>query len=123
MTVELPQVEFEKLTAPGDNQETIEAKKEIEGARQKQYERFKDNKILTNSEMEIPEIKKYCQIDSSASNIMRNYVDSGKLSARGYHRVLKIARTIADLAETEEIALENLHEALMYRLPDLPDNQ
>ncbi len=118
MVVELPQVEFEKLTAPSSNQETIEAKGEIEKARKIQYERFQENQMMTNSEMEIPEIKKYCQINSSANNILRSYVNSGKLSARGYHRVLKIARTIADLAKTEEITLENLHEALMYRLAE-----
>lgn len=118
MVVELPQVEFEKLIAPNSNQETIEAKNNIKEARRRQYERFRENKILTNGEMEILEIKKYCQIDSTANNILRNYVNSGKLSARGYHRVLKIARTIADLDGNEEIVLENLHEALMYRLSD-----
>jgi magnesium chelatase family protein len=118
MVVELPQVEFEKLIAPNSNQETIEAKNNIKEARIRQYERFRENKILTNSEMEILEIKKYCQIDSVANNTLRSYVNSGKLSARGYHRVLKIARTIADLDGNEEIILENLHEALMYRLSD-----
>ncbi|MBU1045582.1 YifB family Mg chelatase-like AAA ATPase [Patescibacteria group bacterium] len=118
MVVELPQVQFEKLIAPNSSQETIKARREIEKARKIQNERFQENKAMTNSEMEIPEIKKYCQINSATNNILRGYVNSGKLSARGYHRVLKIARTIADLAGTEEITLENLHEALMYRLAE-----
>jgi len=66
--------------------------------------------------MEIPQIKKYCQIDSKSQNLLRNYVDSGKLSARGYHRVLKVARTIADLGNSENISFNHLSEALMYRI-------
>jgi len=66
--------------------------------------------------MEIPQIKKYCQIDSRSESLLRNYVDSGKLSARGYHRVLKVARTIADLENSENILFNHLSEALMYRI-------
>ena len=66
--------------------------------------------------MQIAQIKKYCQLDSKSQNILRRFVDSGKLSARGYHRVLKIARTIADLDTSENIKYEHLTEALMYRM-------
>ena len=85
----------------------------IEKAREIQKQRFGN---LTNSEMKIPQIKKYCQVDSKSQSILRKYVDSGKLSARGYHRVLKVSRTIADLDEKENISFENVSEALMYRL-------
>ena len=70
--------------------------------------------------MEIPEIKKYCQIDSKSGTLLRKYVDSGKLSARGYHRVLKVARTIADLENSEKILYNHLSEALMYRVREEP---
>ena len=66
--------------------------------------------------MEIPQIKKYCQVDPASQNLLRNAVDSGKLSARGYHRILKVARTIADLGNSEKILLDHLSEALSYRL-------
>ena len=69
--------------------------------------------------MNIPQIKKYCQIDSSSQNILRKYVDSGKLSARGFHRVLKIARTIADLEKKENISFEDISEALSYRIREV----
>jgi magnesium chelatase family protein len=85
-------------------------------ARKIQKERFKKDK--TNSEMEIPEIKKYCEIDSKSENLLRKYVDSGRLSVRGYHRVLKVARTIADLEGSEKISFEHLSEALSYRIKE-----
>jgi magnesium chelatase family protein len=66
--------------------------------------------------MEIPQIKKYCQIDFPSRNLLKKAVDSGKLSARGYHRVLKVARTIADLEESEKILFDHLSEALSYRV-------
>ena len=55
-------------------------------------------------------------MNSAAKNILKNCVDSGQLSARGYHRVLKIGRTIADLKESAEILIDHVNEALMYRL-------
>ncbi len=66
--------------------------------------------------MGIPEIKKYCQIGPKAHSLLRSFIDRGKLSARGYHRVLKVARTIADLEKSENILYDHIAEALMYRL-------
>jgi magnesium chelatase family protein len=66
--------------------------------------------------MKIPQIKKYCRVEGKSQNLLRNYVNSGKLSARGYHRVLKTARTIADLENSEKILYDHLAEALSYRL-------
>ena len=68
--------------------------------------------------MGLPEIKKYCQIDSNSQGLLKKYVDSGFLSARGYHRVLKVARTIADLADSEIIKPEHISEAIQYRSLD-----
>lgn len=66
--------------------------------------------------MNIPEIKKYCEHDEKSQNLLKKYVDSGKLSARGYHRILKVARTIADLNNSDKIQYEHVAEALMYRI-------
>ena len=68
--------------------------------------------------MTIPQIKKYCQISSKSQNILRQFIDSGKLSARGFHRTLKTARTIADLEQSENISYTHLTEALMYRIKE-----
>ena len=66
--------------------------------------------------MNIPEIKKYCEHDEKSQSLLKKYVDSGKLSARGYHRILKVSRTIADLAGSDNIKYEHVAEALMYRI-------
>jgi magnesium chelatase family protein len=112
--INVPSVKYEKLVAVDEENCSLKIRGRVEKARQIQRERFKKEK--TNSEMEIPEIKKYCQLNLAGQDLLRKYVDSGELSARGYHRVLKVARTIADLEGLENISFQNLSEALSYRL-------
>jgi len=112
--IAVPALKYEKLVAPEDKNASQKIRERVVKARQTQRERFHKDK--TNSEIELPEIKKYCQISSPSQMLLKNYVDSGKLSARGYHRVLKVARTIADLDSSEEILREHLAEALSYRI-------
>ena len=117
--INVPQLKYDKLVAPDEEGSSAKIREKVEKARQIQEKRFQNDssfKGLVNSEMEIPQIKKYCQIDSRSQNLLRKFVDSGKLSARGYHRVLKIAKTIADLDNSENILYEHLSEALMYRI-------
>lgn len=116
--IEVPAIKYEKLTSNSEENQSSKMRQRIEKARQVQKERFANDKILTNSEMNIPEIKKYCQHDLHAQGLLKKYVDSGKLSARGYHRVLKVARTIADLASSENISQQHIAEALMYRIKE-----
>jgi len=120
--IDVPPLKFEKLSTIDEENASQKLKEKIEKARQIQKQRFSPDqktlkeKILVNSEMQIPQIKKYCQIDGKSKEILRRFVDSGKLSARGYHRVLKTARTVADLDNSENIKYEHLTEALMYRI-------
>jgi magnesium chelatase family protein len=86
----------------------------VEKARKIQKDRFK--KDMLNSQIGIEDVKKYCQLDNTSHFLLRKYVDNGKLSARGYYRVLKVARTIADLDNSENIKYNHIAEALMYRL-------
>lgn len=123
--INVPPIKYEKLTMNEKKETSALVRKRVEKARRAQEQRFrKENKSkkqlfgLTNSEMEIPQIKKYCQIDSKSESILRKYVDSGRLSARGYHRVLKTARTIADLEISENILFNHVSEALMYRIQE-----
>ncbi len=114
--VTVPQVKYEKIATPDSENLSQKVRERVLKARNIQKERFKKENFLTNSEMEIPQIKKYCQIDSNSGNLLRKYVNSGKLSVRGYHRVLKVARTIADLDSSENISYNHLSESLMYRI-------
>jgi magnesium chelatase family protein len=116
--VTVPQLKYEKLTAPDSENLSQKIRERVLVARKIQKERFKTENMLVNSEMEIPQIKKYCQIDSKSGSLLRKYVDSGRLSARGYHRVLKVARTIADLDGSENILSNHLSESLMYRVKE-----
>ncbi|MFI5205869.1 MAG: YifB family Mg chelatase-like AAA ATPase, partial [Candidatus Paceibacterales bacterium] len=119
--IEVPAVKYEKLADNSTVTQSNDIKLRIEKAREIQKQRFAGDTttsrpILVNAEMQIPEIKKYCQHDSASQELLKKFVDSGKLSARGYHRILKVARTIADLAGVENIKHDHIAEALMYRL-------
>ena len=114
--IEVPTLKYEKLTAKDDKHSSEKIREKVILARQIQKERFKNDKISTNSEMSLQQIEKYCEIDLKSQSLLRKYVNSGKLSARGYHRVLKVARTIADLENSEKISFDNVAEALMYRI-------
>jgi len=114
--INVPQVRYEKLIKKDEIDESSRIRKRVKMAREIQKQRFEKEKGLTNSQMEIPQIKKYCQIPTESQGILRSYVNSGKLSARGFHRVLKIARTIADLSASEKMLADHINEALMYRL-------
>ncbi len=113
--VEVPRIKFEKLTADsqGENSKTI--KKRVQTARERQYKRLKSTPFVTNSEMSTEVVKQFCQIDNTSVSLLRNAVDQMHLSARAYFRVLKLARTIADLAGNEKILTSHIAEALQYR--------
>lgn len=116
--IEVPAVKYEKLVSEEAEDTSEKIKEKIEAAREIQKSRFKNDRIFTNSEMGLPDIKRYCQHDLRSQNLLKQYVDSGKLSARGYHRILKVARTIADLDKIENIQYGHIAEALMYRLKE-----
>jgi magnesium chelatase family protein len=116
LLVQVPNIKYEKLTKESE-EESREIRKRVQEARKIQTKRFKKDK--TNSQIKIPEIKRYCQIDFEGRKILKKAVDSGKLSIRGYHRVLKVARTIADLENSENILFSHVAEALSYRIREI----
>ena len=123
--IEVPRVEYEKLSDSrlGEPSETIQAR--VEAARQIQRQRFDsnganadnnlDNEMACNADMRVAEVRKYCQLDDTGRSLMRSAMSQLQLSARAYHRILKLARTIADLAGSESIQPHHLAEALQYR--------
>ncbi len=116
--IEVPRVDYQKLSDDrlGESSEAIRAR--VEAARQRQRERFsklKSNHILANADMRVGEIRQFCKLDDQSQSLMRAAMTQMQLSARAYHRVLKLARTIADLAGSGEIQSAHLAEALQYR--------
>ncbi len=113
--VDVPSVDYEKLTAPpgADRSENVRAR--TERAREIQRARFAGTSLLTNSEMGPNEVHRFCQLGQQASGMMGSAMRQMNLSARVYHRILKLARTIADLSNSDAIEVEHLAEALQYR--------
>jgi len=115
--IDVPRVETDLLLGEKSGEESEAIRERIKNAREIQENRFVagGEKIFTNSEMEIPQIKKYCQINEFSQDLIRKALKTRALSARAYHRILKVARTIADLAGSEEIKTEHIAEAIQYR--------
>ncbi|MBI3442639.1 MAG: YifB family Mg chelatase-like AAA ATPase [Candidatus Sungbacteria bacterium] len=112
--IDTPAVEYEKLEgAEGEPSEKIRAR--IAAARTLQADRFQDLPITTNAEMGLREIKQFIRIKDALKPILRLAHERYQLSARAYHRVLKVSRTIADLAGSPDIEASHLTEALQYR--------
>ena len=115
--IEVPAVKVEKLT-DGVGEKTKnsnEIKKEVQKARDFQTKRFKSTKITCNAEMGTRDVKEFCSLSKECLNLLRQAVTTFQLSARSYYRLIKVSRTIADLAGEKEISPAHLAEALQYR--------
>jgi magnesium chelatase family protein len=99
----------------------MDIQKRVEAARQRQRERLatpdttSENAITCNADMHPAEVRKFCELDDTCRSLMKTAMSQLQLSARAYHRILKLARTIADLAGCEAIGPSHLAEALQYR--------
>lgn len=113
--IEVPRIKFEKLASEINGESSAIIKARVESARLKQAERFKNNNFITNSEMPSEAVKRFCQVDHASTSLLHRAVEQMHLSARGYFRVLKLARTIADLENKEQILTAHVAEALQYR--------
>ena len=116
--IEVPRVDYEKLSEDrvGEPSECIRAR--VQAARDIQTRRFSTNgslDIVCNADMRVGEIRQFCKLPEDVQSLMRAAMSQLNLSARAYHRILKLARTIADLAGSEEIQSVHLAEALQYR--------
>ena len=113
--IEVPRVEYDKLSDERLGEPTDAILARVEAARQVQRQRFKDNDLACNADMRVAEVRQHCQLDDTGRSLMRTAMSQMQLSARAYHRILKLARTIADLVPSESIAPTHLAEAIQYR--------
>lgn len=118
--IDVPLLEYKDLVSNKSTTPSSKIREKVEKARKIQRKRFKEDNlnIKTNSEMKIKEIKKYCQLDNEGKEIIKTAISKYSLSARSYHRILKLARTIADLEEKENISSNHLLEAIQYRVKE-----
>jgi magnesium chelatase family protein len=113
--VEVPRVPFEKLSSQRIGEPSAKVRERVEAARAVQRKRFEGTTLQTNADMGPAEIRKFCPIDETSTNLLKAAMQQMQLSARAYHRILKLARTIADLAGAEQIKTAHVAEAIQYR--------
>ena len=116
--IEVCPVKYSKLDSNERIETSADIKKRVDKARKIQMERYRENKILSNSELTPKLIEKYCKLDERGKKILEEAFNKLKLSARAYGRILKVARTIADLDDSENIQVKHIAEAIQYRSID-----
>lgn len=118
--IQVPRVAYEKLSDDRLGEASAVVQQRVEAARERQRERFRDTPLTCNADMHPAEMRKYCVLDDTGRSLIKTATLQMQLSARAYHRTLKLARTIADLAGKEDILPMHVAEALQYR-PKIED--
>ena len=113
--VEAPPVEFRDITSHRANESSAQIRARVMNARTVQTKRFAGSSLRFNADMKAADVEKYCSLGNKETRFMEQMFAAMQLSARGYHKILKVARTIADLAGCERIGEEHLAEAICYR--------
>lgn len=116
--VEVPAVRFDELRSTENTETSVQIKKRVDAAREIQRERFKNSGTTGNSRINVGDFEKFCLIDKDAEDTLRDAFEKLGLTARAYDRVLKVARTIADLEKSEVIRAHHVLEAVQYRSLD-----
>ncbi|NLE53057.1 MAG: ATP-binding protein, partial [Chloroflexi bacterium] len=114
--VEVPRVEYDKLTDERRGEPSAAVRTRVEAARERQRERFRNESSLqSNADMGPSDIRRYCEPAPAGKQLLNTTLRQMQLSARAYHRILKLSRTIADLADSDTIEVTHIAEAIQYR--------
>jgi magnesium chelatase family protein len=113
--VEVPHIDYEKLTDDRLGEKSEKVQKRIENARSTQRQRFDGTILACNAEMTPTEVREFCQVEESAQSLLKTAMKQLYLSARAFHRILKIGRTLADLEGADTIKAHHIAEAIQYR--------
>lgn len=116
--IEVPRVEFKEMVSREQGETSAEIRKRIVRARKRQLQRLRGKKIFCNAQMGAREVKRFCRVDGDGKELLEMAVNRLGFSARAYTRVLKVARTIADISGDEEIGPVPVSEAIQYRMLD-----
>jgi magnesium chelatase family protein len=117
--IEVPQVKFRDITGEATGESSEKIRERVIGARRRQLDRFKTRpKITCNARMGTRELKQHCELTEETRELLRNAMSNLNLSARAYDRILKVARTIADLAASESLTRDHVFEAIQFRSLD-----
>tara|TARA_B100000927_G_C16136107_1_gene337361 strand:+ start:175 stop:552 length:378 start_codon:yes stop_codon:yes gene_type:complete len=116
--VEVPLVEFKDLSSRVPAEPSSSIRKRVVECRKRQRLRFNDSATRVNSEMAPEEVRRFCEMDSNSADLMEQAMSRLGLSARGYDRILKVARTVADLEASQQLLPEHLLEAIQFRSLD-----
>jgi magnesium chelatase family protein len=113
--VEVPRVEYDKLTGTTKPETSSSIRERVETAREVQRQRFAGTRLTCNAEMGPREVREHCPVEPAAQAVVKAAVQRLHLSARAFHRTLKLGRTIADLAGSEVLGAAHVAEAIQYR--------
>lgn len=117
--IEVPAVEYRDVSSERAEEDSVAIRARITAARERQQQRFKsDSKTNSNARMTTKHLKTHCQLSADSHELIRVAMSELNLSARAYDRILKVSRTIADLADSQEIQPDHVSEAIQYRTFD-----
>ena len=119
IVVEVPAVHFDELRARAEAEPSEAVKSRVDTAREAQHKRFGNRGKMCNARMGPEEMRKFCQLDEAGAELMKQAFDAMGLTARSYDRILKVARTVADLDGSEDIQPQHIAEAIQYRSVNL----
>ena len=117
--MEVPAVHFDDLRVRAEAEPSVGIQKRVNAARTIQNHRFGENRVMCNARMGPEEMRNYCALDEASTELMRQAFDALGLTARSYDRILKVARTVADLDGSENIQPQHIAEAIQYRASNL----